>query len=172
MDVGSAVSGDRSRTACRRSTPRRSDTIARPWPDVSLDDAWSTRRERDRRPRATGHRGRLHRTPLTVARAAHGARVYLKAELFQRTGSFKPRGVLNKLAHSPTRRSARGVIAISAGNHAQALAYASALEGIDALVVMWQGASAQKIAAARGYGATVDLEAPTALRTPSSGSTS
>ena len=51
------------------------------------------------------------------------------------------------------------MIAISAGNHAQAVAYAAALEGIDALVVMWQGASAQKIEATRGYGATVDLEA-------------
>jgi threonine dehydratase len=51
------------------------------------------------------------------------------------------------------------VIAISAGNHAQATAYAAASEGIDALVVMWQGASEQKISATRGYGATVDLEA-------------
>jgi threonine dehydratase len=52
------------------------------------------------------------------------------------------------------------VISISAGNHAQALAYASAVEGIDALVVMWQTASPMKIAAARGYGATIDTEAP------------
>jgi threonine dehydratase len=51
------------------------------------------------------------------------------------------------------------VIAISAGNHAQATAYAAAAEGIDALVVMWQGASEQKITATRGYGASVDLEA-------------
>ena len=51
------------------------------------------------------------------------------------------------------------MIAISAGNHAQAVAYAAAEEGVDALVVMWQGASAQKIEATRGYGAAVDLEA-------------
>ena len=51
------------------------------------------------------------------------------------------------------------MIAISAGNHAQAVAYAAAEEGVDALVVMWHGASEQKIAATRGYGATVDLEA-------------
>ena len=51
------------------------------------------------------------------------------------------------------------MIAISAGNHAQAAAFAAAAEGLDALVVMWQGASEQKIAATRGYGATVDLEA-------------
>ena len=51
------------------------------------------------------------------------------------------------------------MIAISAGNHAQAVAFAAAEEGVDALVVMWQGASEQKIDATRGYGATVDLEA-------------
>jgi threonine dehydratase len=83
----------------------------------------------------------------------------LKAELFQRTGSFKPRGVLNKLASLSAEEKQRGVIGISAGNHAQALAYAAALERIDALVVMWRGASEQKLTATRGYGATVDLEA-------------
>jgi threonine dehydratase len=85
--------------------------------------------------------------------------VVLKAELFQRTGSFKPRGVLNKLAslHDEERRF--GVIGISAGNHAQALAYGAALEGLDALVVMWEGASAAKIDATRAYGAAVDLQA-------------
>jgi threonine dehydratase len=106
--------------------------------------------------------GRLHRTPVfsSATLSEHtGANVYLKAELFQRTGSFKPRGVLTKLASLSDEEKQRGVISISAGNHAQALAYASALEGIDALVVMWQGASEQKIAAARGYGATIDLKA-------------
>jgi threonine dehydratase len=107
--------------------------------------------------------GRLHRTPLfssaTLSRHT-GGNVFLKAELFQRTGSFKPRGVLNKLASLSEEEKRRGVISISAGNHAQALAYASALEGIDALVVMWETASPMKIAAARGYGATVDTEAP------------
>jgi threonine dehydratase len=106
--------------------------------------------------------GRVHRTPtLTSASLAReiGVPVYLKAELLQRTGSFKPRGVLNKLASLSDEEKERGVIGISAGNHAQALAYGSALEGIDALVVMWQGASAQKLEATRNYGATVDLEA-------------
>ena len=106
--------------------------------------------------------GRLHRTPVftsaTLSRHA-GAHVFLKAELFQRTGSFKPRGVLNKLASLSDAEKRRGVITISAGNHAQALAYAAALEGIDALVVMWETASAMKIAAARAYGATVDTAA-------------
>ena len=106
--------------------------------------------------------GRLHRTPLlssaTLGRSVRGA-VFLKAELFQRTGSFKVRGVLTKLAAlSPEERS-RGVIGVSAGNHAQALAYGSALEGIDCLVVMWSSASRAKLAAAREYGAGVDLEA-------------
>jgi len=99
---------------------------------------------------------RLPRTPLLSSRTI-GAR--LKCELFQRTGSFKVRGALNKLSSMSDEEKQRGVIAISAGNHAQAVAFAAREEGIDALVVMWQGASSQKIEATRGYGATVDLEA-------------
>ena len=83
----------------------------------------------------------------------------MKCELFQRTGSFKVRGALNKLSSLDADEKRRGVIAISAGNHAQAVAYAAAEEQVDALVVMWRGASEQKIAATRGYGAIVDLEA-------------
>ncbi len=100
--------------------------------------------------------GRLPRTPLLVSRAL-GAR--LKCELFQRTGSFKPRGVLAKLSTLTEDEKERGVIAISAGNHAQAVAFAATADGLDALVVMWTGASELKIAATRGYGAQVDLEA-------------
>jgi threonine dehydratase len=99
---------------------------------------------------------RLARTPLLSSRTT-GAR--LKCELFQRTGSFKVRGALNKISSLGEDERARGVIAISAGNHAQAAAFAAREAGIDALVVMWQGASEQKIEATRGYGATVDLEA-------------
>ena len=105
---------------------------------------------------------RLHRTPLLRSGTLSeqlGIDVRFKAELFQRTGSFKPRGVLNKLATLSDDEKRRGVISISAGNHAQALAYASRVEGIDALVVMWQTASPMKIGAARGYGATIDTEA-------------
>ena len=104
--------------------------------------------------------GRLHRTPLFSSATLGeltGARIFLKAELFQRTGSFKPRGVLTKLASLSGEEKRRGVIGISAGNHAQALAYCSALEGLDCLVVMWKGASPQKIEATQGYGAEVDL---------------
>src|SRR4029079_1731240 len=105
---------------------------------------------------------RLHRTPLLTSATLSktiGADVRFKAELFQRTGAFKPRGVLSKLATLTDDEKGRGVISISAGNHAQALAYASAVEGIDALVVMWQTATRMKLAAARGYGATIDTEA-------------
>jgi threonine dehydratase len=105
---------------------------------------------------------RLHRTPTLTSRALEdrvGAPVYLKAELFQRTGSFKPRGVLNVLGSLTPEERARGIIGISAGNHAQALAYCAALEGLDCLVVMWTGASEQKIEATLAYGAAVDLTA-------------
>jgi threonine dehydratase len=91
--------------------------------------------------------------------ATLGERVFLKAELFQKTGSFKPRGVLTNLAALTAEQRARGVISISAGNHAQALAWGAAAEGVDALLVMWQGASTAKIEATRAYGAEVDLEA-------------
>ena len=106
---------------------------------------------------------RLHRTPTFSSKTLGeltGGRVFLKAELFQKTGSFKPRGVLTNLAALTSEQRARGVIGISAGNHAQALAWGAGADGLDALVVMWQDASAAKIEAARAYGATVDLEAP------------
>ena len=107
-------------------------------------------------------RGRVHRTPTFTSRTL-GERVWLKAELFQKTGSFKARGVLNKLASLSPEEKARGVIGISAGNHAQALAWGAAAEGIDCLVVMYASASAAKVAATRGYGAAVDLEAADAV---------
>jgi threonine dehydratase len=83
----------------------------------------------------------------------------LKAELFQKTGSFKARGVLTKLASLSSEEKQHGVISISAGNHAQALAWGCAAEGIDCLLVTWRDASPLKVAATRGYGATVDQEA-------------
>jgi len=107
--------------------------------------------------------GRVHRTPTFGSQTLGGrigARAFLKAELFQKTGSFKPRGVLNKLASLEPDERSRGVVTWSAGNHAQAVAWASASQGIDCLVVMSAGANPQKVAATRGYGATVDLEAP------------
>jgi threonine dehydratase len=107
-------------------------------------------------------RGRLHRTPLFSSEtlgATFGGRAFLKTELFQKTGSFKARGVLTKLASLSSEEKQRGVISISAGNHAQALAWGCAAEGIDCLLVTWRDASPLKVAATRGYGATVDQEA-------------
>lgn len=101
--------------------------------------------------------GRLHRTPAFSCQTL-GAGVHLKAELFQKTGSFKPRGVLNKLASLTAEEKRRGVITTSAGNHAQAVAWGAAVEGIDALIVTWATASPLKVAATRHYGATVDVE--------------
>jgi threonine dehydratase len=102
--------------------------------------------------------GRLPHTPMLTSRAL-GAR--LKCELFQRTGSFKARGALNKLSSLSPEEKARGVITVSAGNHAQAVAWAAAETNTSALVVTSARASAQKIDATRAYGANVDLEAQT-----------
>ncbi|MBM3677061.1 MAG: pyridoxal-phosphate dependent enzyme [Actinobacteria bacterium] len=102
--------------------------------------------------------GQVHRTPVLRSQSL-GPGCWLKAELFQKTGSFKPRGVLNALAALTPEERGRGVISVSAGNHAQALAWGAREAGIDALLVMWAGASEAKIAATRGYGAAVDLAA-------------
>lgn len=102
--------------------------------------------------------GRVHRTPLTSSTLLGrqtGTRLFFKAENLQKTGSFKPRGVLNKLRHLTAEEKRRGLITISAGNHAQALAYAAAAEGLRCLVVMPEGASETKVAASRAYGAEV-----------------
>jgi len=85
---------------------------------------------------------------------------HLKAELFQKTGSFKARGALNRIAALTPDERRRGVVTWSAGNHAQAVAWAAAQEGVDCLVVMWETASPLKVEATRGYGATVDLSSP------------
>jgi len=103
--------------------------------------------------------GRVVRTPCVRAAWLDehvGASVYLKAELLQHTGSFKVRGVLNRLARMPQEERERGVIAVSAGNHAQALAYGCQLEEIDCAVVMWDSASQAKKSATIAFGATVD----------------
>jgi threonine dehydratase len=103
--------------------------------------------------------GRVHRTP-TFGSTSLGAS--LKAELFQKTGSFKARGALNRVSALTPEERQRGVVTWSAGNHAQAVAWASTQEGIDCLVQMWEGVSAPKVEATRGYGATVDLSPPDA----------
>ena len=102
--------------------------------------------------------GRALRTPTLRSTAAGG--VWLKAELFQKTGSFKARGALNRLAALTAEERRRGVVTWSAGNHAQAVAWAAAQEGVDCLVEMWETASPFKIERTRGYGATVDTSSP------------
>jgi len=105
--------------------------------------------------------GRIHRTPVFSSRSLGeraGREVWLKAELFQRTGSFKLRGAINRVAVMGARERAAGVVTASAGNHAQAAALACRDAGIDVVVFMPSGASATKVAATKGYGAAVDLE--------------
>jgi threonine dehydratase len=102
--------------------------------------------------------GRLHRTPLLSSRSL-GENAHLKAELFQKTGSFKPRGMLNKLASLTAEEKARGIVTWSAGNAAQGAAFAAAAEGVACTVFMWASANPLKIAATRSYGAEVDLTA-------------
>ena len=100
--------------------------------------------------------GRVHRTPLLYSTTL-GA--HLKAELFQKTGAFKVRGALNKISSLTEEERKRGVATVSAGNAGQAVAWAAREAGVDALIVTWRTADALKVAAMRGYGATVDLEA-------------
>lgn len=102
-----------------------------------------------------------HRTPLLTSRILSqktGYDIRLKAEMFQRTGSYKIRGPLNKFQHLDPEQKRRGVICSSAGNHAQGVALAAAIHGIKAVVCMASNATPAKIAATRGYGADVVLQ--------------
>ena len=87
-----------------------------------------------------------------------GSTVYLKNEFEQKTGSFKLRGAYYKIKTLTEDERKNGVVAASAGNHAQGVAFASALEKIDCTIVMPKNASPAKVAATKGYGATVVLE--------------
>jgi threonine dehydratase len=104
--------------------------------------------------------GRIHTTP-TVSATRLGERVgvhlVLKCENLQKTGSFKVRGALNKLSQLDDAGRTRGVVTVSAGNHAAALAWAAHAAGVHAVVVMPETASPMKVAASRGYGAEVVL---------------
>jgi len=104
--------------------------------------------------------GSLHRTPLLRSRTLSelaGAPIYLKCENLQKTGSFKVRGALHRLLRLTDEERRRGVVTISAGNHAQAVAWAAREVGSRALVVMPEHASPAKVEASRGYGAEVVL---------------
>lgn len=104
--------------------------------------------------------GKLHRTPTVTATSLGdrlGVKLYFKAELFQKTGSFKPRGALNKMHSLSAEERARGVISISAGNHAAAVAFGARMAGVPATVVMPEAAVQSKVDATRSYGANVIL---------------
>jgi threonine dehydratase len=100
------------------------------------------------------------RTPLLnneTLDARLGARVFLKAETLQRTGSFKFRGAYNRIARIPERERRKGVVAFSSGNHAQGVACAAKLLGMPAVIVMPADAPQAKIARTKGHGAEVVL---------------
>ena len=87
-----------------------------------------------------------------------GANVYYKCENLQKTGSFKVRGACNKIANLTDEEKANGVIASSAGNHAQGVALGAKMNGIEATIVMPQTAPLAKVTATKSYGANVVLE--------------
>ena len=121
-------------------------------PDLTLDDI---------------HRARstiahlVHETPVlstqSLGRLA-GCQLFLKAENLQRAGSFKIRGAVNKIAHLSPAMRAKGVVAASAGNHAQGVALAARNFDIPCTIVMPAAASIPKVEATKGYGATVVLQ--------------
>lgn len=107
------------------------------------------------------------RTPLLPSRALTellGVRVSLKYEFLQETASFKPRGAFNKLLSLTPAQRERGLVAVSGGNHGKAVAFAANRLGLRARIVMFQSTAPSAVAAARAYGAEVEL-----LPTPAEG---
>ena len=103
---------------------------------------------------------KIHRTPILSTETLSsmcGRRLLLKAENMQKTGCFKPRGALTRIARMTAEEKSRGVMAASAGNHAQGLAYAAVSEGIPVTIVMPANAQPSKIEASRAMGAEVIL---------------
>lgn len=104
--------------------------------------------------------GTLHRTPVLSAQsigARAGAELWLKCECFQKTGSFKPRGALNKVLSLSDAERARGLVTVSAGNHAAAVAWVARHVAAPCVVVMPSSAPRSKLDAVRGYGAEIVL---------------
>ncbi len=102
----------------------------------------------------------VKRTPLEYSHSLSrrtGLPIYVKYELFQKTGAFKARGAFNKLLNMSDVERAKGVVAVSGGNHAQAVAYAAAALGVDAVILMAENTPRGYVEATRGYGATVEL---------------
>ncbi|MEW5910287.1 MAG: threonine ammonia-lyase [Thermodesulfobacteriota bacterium] len=107
---------------------------------------------------ASGIEGQILRTPLVISPTfsrIFGAEIYLKLENLQNTGSFKIRGATHKLVTNLSRIGAAGVVAASAGNHAQGVALAAGRLGIHATIVMPEWASISKQEAARAYGGSI-----------------
>src|SRR5256886_14799816 len=107
---------------------------------------------------ATRIAGRVHRTPVVTSRSFNevaGCEVLFKCENLQRAGAFKARGATNKILSLSDDEKKRGVIAVSSGNHAQAVALASREAGIRAVVCIPDDAPKMKVAATRGYGADI-----------------
>jgi threonine dehydratase len=122
-------------------------------------------RLREVRDRIKAH---VTRTPLLRSSTLSnemGCNIFIKAELFQKAGSFKARGMLNRLLTMEAEDLRRGVITFSAGNAAQGLAYAAGILGARAVVAMPEGASPAKIAATKGYGGEVILDGKNAAET-------
>lgn len=102
--------------------------------------------------------GHARRTPVLTSRTVNertGATVLFKCENFQRMGAFKFRGAFNALAQLSPQQRRGGVLAYSSGNHAQAVALAGSLLGVNTVIVMPQNAPPVKLEATRGYGAEV-----------------
>jgi len=105
-------------------------------------------------------RPHVHETPVVTSKRlgnVAGVLLHLKCESMQRTGSFKARGALNAMMQLSTAEKARGVVTVSAGNHAQSLAWAASLVGAGSIACMPEGASSAKVAATRGYGGKIEL---------------
>ncbi len=120
-------------------------------PPVTLDDVLAAQQILD---------GVVRRTPLESSRALSdqvGGPVYLKCENLQRAGSFKIRGAYTRMSRLTDQERARGVVAASAGNHAQGVALAAQLLGLRSTVFMPTGAPIPKLLATKGYGADVEL---------------
>lgn len=103
----------------------------------------------------------VKRTPLERSEALSerlGTNVYVKYELFQKTGAFKARGAFNRLLSMSGEERAKGVVAVSGGNHAQAVAYASKILGTNAVILMPENTPKNYVEATREYGAKVDLQ--------------
>lgn len=116
---------------------------------IEIDDIRSAAKQLD---------GVANTTPVLTSRRLDerlGARVFVKAENHQRTGSFKFRGAYNRVSRLSGEERARGIVAVSSGNHAQAVAFAARLLGASAVILMPEDTPAAKLEATRDYGAEI-----------------